>query len=150
MSVARSKPGKSLLVALLVIAALAGAYIFYLWATYLDEVTDAGEAYGLVVGESQRKTFDKLPAAFDSVGFDANDVFIEVQADALMAQNLGIAQGRRVMTQPDLSTDGFSTLSIEDRWTFYNQKNYQDFLRLSFCDGRLCRIYRHRKHFELP
>jgi hypothetical protein len=150
MNVVRYNLWKSLAAALVLIVVIGGVYIAYLWATYLDEVTDAGEAYGLVIGESQRQTFDKLQVAFDKIGFDDGDVFIEVQADAAVAQKLDITQGRRVMVQPDLSVDGFSAISTDDRWTFYNEKNYQDFLRLSFCDDALCRIYRHRKHFELP
>lgn len=153
MSTARSKIVKSAAAAAaaaIVIVAIAGAYAAYLWLTYIDEITDAGNAYGLVIGETKRQTFEKLPVAFRRVGFEDNEVFTVVQADITLAKSLDITQGRRVMVQPNLSIDGFLDLSAEDRWTFYNEKNYQDFLRLSFCDGELCRIYRHRKHFELP
>lgn len=150
MSLAGSKLIKSIAAIAIVLAAIVGGYAVYLWATYLDEITDSGEAYGLVIGETKHQVFEKLPVAFDQVGFEDHEVFIEVQADAALAHSLNITQGRRVMVQPNLSSDGFLDLSAEDRWIFYNQQNYQDFLRLSFCDGDLCRIYRHRKHFELP
>ncbi|MGH8085302.1 MAG: hypothetical protein ACREPV_08485 [Lysobacter sp.] len=150
MSAARSKLPKSVAAAAIVIVVIAGAYVAYLWGTYIDEVTDTGEAYGLVIGETKRQTFEKLPTAFGRVGFKGQEVFTEIQADAVLAKSLDVTQGRRVMVRPNLSAEGFLDLSAEDRWTFYNEQNYQDFLRLSFCGEELCRIYRHRKHFELP
>lgn len=150
MSITRSKLVKSVALFVLSILVVACAYITYLWATYIDEITDAGEVYGLVIGETKSQTFERLPVAFERIGVQEQKVFIEIQADAAMAESLGIAQGRRVMARPKLNAAGFVDLSGDDQWAFYFEQNYQDLLRLDFCDGALCRVYRHRKHFELP
>lgn len=126
-----------------------GAYGFYLWATYIDKAVDAEQAYGLSIGDTKQLTFEKLPSAFSEIG-DSNGIFVEVRADDAMAAKLGIASGRHIMVPPRLDPLGFDTLAASDQWTFYAGPSHRDFLRLSFCDGKLCRIYRHRKYFELP
>jgi hypothetical protein len=126
-----------------------GAYIFYLWATYIDRAVDSGQAYGLSIGDTKLKTFEKLPIAFEQIG-SGQEIFTEVRADSAMAAKLGVSPGRHVMVQPRLDAFGSGALSAQDQWTFYVGRAHRDFLRLSFCNEKLCRIYRHRKYFELP
>ncbi|HJR73057.1 MAG TPA: hypothetical protein VJ806_05395 [Luteimonas sp.] len=126
-----------------------GGYIVYLWATYIDKAIDTGQAYGLSIGDTKQSTFKKLPLAFDHIG-DGNGIFVEVRADDATAAKLGIASGRHIMVPPRLDRSDFDTLSTSDQWIFYVSPSHRDFLRLSFCGEKLCRIYRHRKYFELP
>lgn len=126
-----------------------GAYVFYLWATYIDRAVDAGQAYGLSIGDTKRETFGKLALAFEQIG-DGQAIFTEVQGDSAVAAELGVSPGRLVMVRPNLDASGFGVLSTRDQWTFYVGPTHRDLLRLSFCNEKLCRIYRHRKYFELP
>lgn len=134
----------------LLILSLIAIFAMHQYLRYLDEDTTSGEAHGLAIGDSKREVFGKMRAAFQSLGFSEENVFVEVKADEAMAFKLGISEGRHVMVKVDLESSGFLNLSGTDVWEFYNNGSYQDFIRLSFCGGYLCRIYRHRKDFELP
>lgn len=127
-----------------------GGYILYLWATYIDEAVDSGQAYGFSIGDTKRETFKKLPIAFEQLGSDRQQIFIEVRAGDVEAKRLGVSPGRHVMVKPRLDAAGFDSISAHDQWAFYIGPSHRDFLRLSFCGENLCRIYRHRKYFELP
>ncbi len=150
MSRTWSKTAK-LMAALLFIALVSiGTYIGYLWLTYIDKDVESGQAYGLIIGENKDQVLEKISATFDQIGFKSDQVFVEVAADAAMANELGIAENRHVMIHANPSDYGLSKGYAKDQWVFYNKKNHHDFLRLNFCDEKLCRIYRHRKNFELP
>lgn len=128
----------------------ASSYGAYLWATYIDEVTTSGQAFGLVIGDSRRQTYEKLPGAFKVVSPKDPRIFMEVTSDSSIAHALAVGPGKHVMVQTYLDPVGFELLSSNNEWQFFVVGSYYDSLTLQFCDEKLCRIYRHRKRFELP
>lgn len=141
---------KILILALSVAALTLLGYVLYLWATYISKVVDTGQAYGLSIGDTKSSTFKKLPGTFKQIGAGDQQIFIEIQAGDALARNLGVLSGRHVMVQPKLDAAGYADLSGRNQWIFYIGPDYNDFLRLTFCERKLCRIYRHRSYFELP
>lgn len=125
-------------------------YVGYLWATYIDEATDVGYAYGLSIGDSKRQVFEKLPAAMVQMGAGGRDIFIEIQVNESAGRMLGVDPGKNALVQTRFDLVGLDFWSEQDRWIFHIDGSRRNFLRLSFCGDQLCRIYRHRKYFELP
>ena len=129
---------------------LGAGYVGYLWATYLSEVTTSGEAYGLTIGDSKHQAYEKLPSAFRTLNPADPRVFMEITAEGSTAQALAVEPGKHVMAQTHLDAVGFAALASSNDWQFYVGASYHDSLTLTFCDERLCRIYRQRKRVELP
>lgn len=118
------------------ILAFAG-YVGYLWATYLDETVVSGTAYGFTIGASKQealaaaRSFNDHPHAvvYVSYGARAGDHFSIAPSQARIEQ-------LQAHDQWDVLLDGADS--------FFNS------VRLTFHDGRVVEIHRHRQYFELP
>jgi hypothetical protein len=124
-------------------------YVGYLWLTYIDKATTEGQAYGLSIGNSKQEVFAKLPSAFHEAGRPGTSVFVELVVNSNGSASSG-QSGRHVLTEVRPDTLSFDELSQSNVWRFYLSDSYSDSLALKFCSDKLCRIYRHRKKFELP
>lgn len=127
-----------------------GGYFLYLKATYLDRAVDTGEAYGLSIGDTKQEVFANLRPAFREIGASEDEIFIEIRTDEVSAKGLQVSPGRHVMVRPKIDVFGADNFSADEQWTFYIGPAHRNFLRLKFCGETLCRIYRHRKYFDLP
>jgi hypothetical protein len=129
---------KALLAVVLSPIIAVGGYIAYFGATYINKTTRSGPAYGFTTGSTKaqaleaifrhRDTHPRL-ATYVSYGPRAGDHFTLGASDMNLA-NLGPHD------QWDVLLDGPGE--------FFNS------IKLTFDEGRLIEIHRHRKNFELP
>ncbi len=125
------------------------AWVAYLYFTYIDLIVESGTSYEISIGMSKRQVYDRLEAALYAVEGGDGNAFIDSTAEYRSAdQKHDPAISGLVAFERNDNT--FNFLVESNQWDFFLEKNYRDFLRLTFCDERLCKIYRHRKYFELP
>ncbi len=111
--------------------------VIYFWATYIDETATSGTAYGFAIGSSKQdalasiRRLDKHPNAviYVTYGSRAEDFFTVSPLPAHIEQ-------LRQYDQWDVLLDGDGK--------FFN------LVRLTFREGGLAEVYRHRQYFELP
>ncbi len=128
-----------------VVTAVAG-YGSYLWSTYIDETVVAGSAYGFTIGDDKQTTYSKASAVLTPF---PNTVFTLVTVSAETEAVFGGMPGNQLFVQALLFPEGYEAFSEEDIWEFYFEASVWNSIKLTFCDGRLCEIYRHRQYFEL-
>jgi len=126
----------------LAVAALApvlatAGYIGYLWITYIDETVSAGTAYGFSIGASKQEAL-----------MSANN--LNGHPRAVLYVSYGPRAGENFTAVPSASQ--IDQLQAHDRWDVLLDGSGKFFnsVRLTFRDGKLVEIHRHRKHFELP
>ncbi len=129
---------KTLTIATLVPILVVAGYVAYFCATYIDETITSGTAYEFSIGTSKQvalTSVDRLSnypnaVVYVSYGPRAGDNFTVAPVAAHIAQ-------LQQHDQWDVLLDG-------DDGKFSNS------VRLTFRDGKLTEIHRHRQHFELP
>lgn len=124
-------------------------WVGYLYATYIDLMIDRGGLYELSIGMSKREAFDRLEAAFYSVEGGTGSAFLEMPVNPA-ANGEPRDKVALKLAQFEKSDEVFEFLRRHDQWDFFLENSYRDGLRLTFCGEKLCQIYRHRMHFELP
>lgn len=124
------------LAVLVPILAVAG-YAGYLWATYLDETVVSGTAYGFTIGASKQEA---LAAARR----------LDDHARAVVYVSYGPRAGEHFSIAP--SQARIEQLQGQDQWEVLLDGTGKFFnsIRLTFREGRLIEIHRHRKHFDGP
>ena len=128
---------KTLVVATLVpILAITG-YFAYLWATYIDETITSGTAYGFTIGASKQE-------ALTSAGRLNN------YPQAVVYVTFGPKAGDNFTITP--SPTHIGQLQEHEQWDVLLDGDGQffDSVRLTFRDGKLAEIHRHRQYFEFP
>lgn len=113
-----------------------GTYAIYCWATYLDETITEGKAYGFTIGESKFEVFEEAKDSYQNKA-----VYILYPLD-----NNGFGPHTKIYFQ----VEDYKLIEDRDIWTFYFDEGFFDLLKLKFENGKLTKIHRHRKHFELP
>ena len=122
------------IIALIVI--IVSGYIFYRWATYIDETVIEGKAYGFSLGDTKLETYYKAQAIYQN-----QDVYI------LYPMN---ESGYGPHRQINFQAEEFKILEGQASWELYYDEGFFDSLKLTFENGNLANIHRHRKKFELP
>jgi hypothetical protein len=126
------------------------AYPIYLWVTYIDETVTSGYAYGFDIGSSKSVAYGKLNSAFSKIKKSNDRVFFILKVDSSMEESLATKRDFDVMVESRFHDIGLTKFEENDNWHFYINGSIFDTLKLEFCDGKLCRIHRHRKNFEIP
>ena len=111
-------------------------YFVYLKATYIDDTVLAGEAYGFKIGDTQEETYFRTKNAFDSQA-----VFILFPLDK---------NGYGPHKELKFTDEEFNILREREKWEFFFDDGFFDSLKLTFKNGKLTSIHRHRQKFELP
>lgn len=124
--------------------------VVYYWATYIDDTTTRGNAYGFKIGESKHETYKKLPGNLRVLEENGGKVFFEIKSTLQTSETLAVMPGFTVMVEAILHDIGFPYFKSQNAWRFYVSGSYFNTLELKFCDDKLCEIYRHRKYFEAP
>ena len=116
------------------ILAVAG-YLAYLWATYIDETVTSGTAYGFAIGASKQESLTS-----------AN----RISTNAVVYVSYGPRAGDHFTVTPVPSH--IEQLQQHDQWDVLLDGDGKFFnsVRLTFRNGELAEIHRHRQHFELP
>jgi len=112
-------------------------YIAYLWASYIDNTVASGTAYGFTIGSSKQ---DALASTGNLSDYPHATVYVDY----------GPRAGDNFTVAPLPSNLG--KLQQHDRWNVLLRGNdkFFDSVRLTFRNGKLVEIYRHRQNFELP
>lgn len=132
-------------------AIILGAYISYLWVTYIDDVVTSGTAYGFNIGEDMLTVYKKMPASLLNLKQrPSSTVYFEARSDVNCSKLIAVRPGYRVLVEAILHEEGFSSFKEQEQWEFYFDGSYFNKISLTFCGDKLCQIYRHRKYFELP
>jgi len=111
-------------------------YMFFLWATYIDNTVISGEAYGFIVGDTKKETYYK-----------ARNIF---RGDQVYVLHPIEENGYGPHVEFNFNEKEFSILSGRERWSIYMDDGFFNVYVLKFHDEKLAEIYRHRKYFELP
>lgn len=128
---------KTLVAATLVPLLVVVGYLGYLWTTYIDETVTTGAAYGFTIGASKQETL----AAASRLGN---------HPQAVVYVSYGPRAGDHFTIDP---LPGHTwQLQDHDQWNVLLDGDGKFFnsVRLTFRNGELTEIHRHRQHFELP
>jgi hypothetical protein len=122
---------------LLPILVVAG-YIFFLWATYIDDTITSGSKYGFTIGSSKQQIYEDISAVRE----DHPNLKIFV--------SYGPRAGDNATLEPTI--DNYERALISDHWELLLDGDGEFFnvIRLKVDGDNLTQIYRHRKYFELP
>ncbi len=124
---------KSLAGLCVLVVLVAGIYVAYLAATYIDETVVEGVSYGFTIGQTKREAYSIAQEQYTSgriTGFHVYEPFESFDPD-----------------------DSYWALAESNNtWTLFasEQRNFFDTLQLRFTEGRLEQVHRHRQNFELP
>jgi len=113
-----------------------GGYATYCWFTYIDETVIEGKAYGLNIGDTKLEAFEKTKGIYQN-----KEIYILHPLD-----KNDYGPHRKLTFQ----IEDYQIIKDIDEWTFYFDKGFFNLLELTFKNGVLTNIYRHRKNFELP
>lgn len=127
-----------------------GAYLLYVYVSYVDDKITTGNGYGFSIGDSKLDTYKKASSMPIHLDLGNSPIFIETTIDENNTTSLATNVGYTVMVQTLLHEKGFSIFESKDKWNFYFNGTYFDSLSLKFCNEKLCEIYRHRKTYEFP
>lgn len=125
-------------------------WVLYQYLYYIDETITEGEAYGLTVGSTKLETYSNIRRAFQKIDPDNPRVFMLRRVSQETSAWALARPGRHLFVETPLEEGWYSELEHENVWEFYVGPSFYNSLTLTFCEDRLCEIYRHRKAFELP
>ncbi len=128
---------KMMAVAVLIPFLGVSGYATYLWATYIDETTVSGSAQGFTIGTSKQQVL-------------ASVRHLTSYPHAVVYVSYGHRAGDNFTVDP-VSAD-LDLLREHDQWRVLldGEGEFFNSVRLSFRDGELVEIHRHRQRFELP
>jgi hypothetical protein len=129
---------KTLLIIVLLPVVTVAGYILFLWATTIHDSVDEGTKYGFTIGETKTDTHvnllewrDKHPEliviTYAKVGGYAQEQFVKLSLE-------------------------FDELKKYNQWRVHlnGERSGSNSIRLTFENGSLTNIYRHRQYYELP
>lgn len=102
----------------------------------MDKIVTDGEAYGFTIGDSKQDTYKKAQIIFKD-----KKIFI------LYPLERGNFGPHKKISMTDSE---FLMINTHENWDFYFDEGFFDFIKLTFKDDKLVKIYRHRKRSELP
>jgi hypothetical protein len=91
-----------------------------------------------------------LPLALSKIKKESESIFIQVKSNDELAPYVATDPDFDVMLRPLFHEIGYESFAAKDNWEFYVNASFTNVLKLEFCEGKLCKIHRHRKYFELP
>jgi hypothetical protein len=112
------------------------SYATYCWFTYIDETVIEGNAYGLNIGDTKLESFEKTKCIYQN-----KEIYILYPLD-----KNDYGPHRKLTFQ----IEDYQIIKDIDEWTFCFDKGFFNSLKLTFKNGKLVNIYRHRQNFELP
>lgn len=147
----KSRPIAISLVTLVSAISLALIFVIgYLFFQFEKRQVSDGAYLGLAIGDSKQVTYEKIPQALAELSHSDSRIFVEIEVDSAASDVISMGVGRHAMVQTSLEPVGLERFRAADQWKFYIGASYMNTLTLEFCDGRLCRISRMKKPFEVP
>lgn len=136
MNKSKKRPVFVIGVPLGLLAIVVFGYGVYLASTYIDETITTGTAYGFSIGDDKTVAFDKAKTSYLS-----SEVYILYPLDK---------NGYGPHERMTFTADDFKLVRDRDRWKLFFDKGFFNSIELTFDQGKLVKVYRHRKNFELP
>jgi len=96
------------------------------------------EAYGFSIGMTKKQVYEAA-----KIQYENKTIYMLKLMDANGSDNTSHRQA-------DFSAGQFDQIKSRDLWEFYFRKHFRNMLRLTFEDGKLAIIYRHRLFIEFP
>ena len=120
------------------VTVVAALYLLFLWTTYINDEVTEGRKYGFVIGATKDAAFERAVA--------------ESQLNPQMYIYINYGPRAGDVIQVKLSSLSASDVAAHDRWLllYDGRDRFSNSLRLTFKNGKLSEIYRHRQYFELP
>jgi len=112
------------------------AYAAFLYFSYISDIVVSGTAYGFRIGASKQEAYAAARPAFQG-----RQVYIMYPVDRDLFGPL---------VPIHFTEDEYAMLARRDFWEIYFVNGYWNSLSLTFEEGSLVKIYRHRQYFELP
>ncbi len=134
----------------LALAILVVGWVFYLWATYIDDYVTKDEAYGFTIGSSKQVVYESAPKNLVDMAVTSNVFFTEIDVTAELASKLGSTPGSQLLIQTRFHPDGFEFYKDKELWVIYLVGGFNNFISFKFCNDKLCEIVRHSQYFDLP
>lgn len=112
------------------------------WLTSIDEVVTSGEVRGFKIGTSQVEVFNTLVTSSHSVKYKARVVLFDDERKRIKAPDIFDAK---------LNDEEFYLFKGKNEWTLFLESIYFiDEITFSFCDDKLCEVWRRRSYIEFP
>ncbi len=120
---------------------IAGFFIF-LWISSIDENITTGEYYGFKIGFTKNETYKFLLASSGSMKLESR---VELSNDELKRIK------NPLIINSNFTNEEYHLFENKDEWDlFVESPFFFDSISLTFCDERLCKIWRRRDFLELP
>lgn len=114
--------------------ALIVLFISFLYLSYLNETIIEGEGYGFTIGMTKEEAFKAAKFTYQE-----KKMFVIYSND----EDRSISSIEKI----SFSDENFVKLQNYNVWSFFYGRNSID---LTFGDGALIEVHRHRQYFELP
>ena len=139
---------KPLIMSMLLLVVVIVLAIGYLWITYTSITITEGSAYGVSIGMNKEDVYKEARKYIVSNASDRSVLFTELNVSS-DDRTLDLVSGKYLLQFYYIPAN-YPHFEKQDKWTFFLEKNRTNSITFSFCDRKLCEIYRHRQYFELP
>jgi hypothetical protein len=116
--------------------------------SYASEEILEGDYYGISIGMNRAEAYYNLPKVLSELDSDNVQFSLVVVpgADALV---LNLREGDQLLVQTRFSDSEYERFKGQEYWTVYLKGDYSQFLKVYFCDDKVCKIYFHTQKFEV-
>ncbi len=120
---------------------IAGFFIF-LWISAIDDHITSGEYHGFKIGSTKSETYKFLVESAGSMNIESRVVLSNDELKKIKEP---------VSTYSNFTNEEYHSFENKDQWDLLIQSPFFfDSMSLTFCDERLCKIWRKRDYLELP
>ncbi len=127
-----------------------GFYVLFMWLNYEDRTFSGGSAYGFSIGQSKEKCFKNIYNNLTSLESGFTEIYIAITVTEGIEGSLVSEAGKKLLVQTYLDDEHAGDFMNTDKWKFYLNASYFNFIELTFEDGNLAEVYRHKKKFDIP
>ncbi len=118
------------------------AFFIFLWISSIDEKITTGEYYGFKIGSAKNETYKFLLESSGSMKLESRVVLFNDELKRIK---------NPLIINSSFTNEEYQLFENKDEWDFFIESPFFfDSIRLTFCDERLCKIWRKREYLELP
>ncbi|CAI3790890.1 hypothetical protein [Rheinheimera sp. MM224] len=114
----------------------------FLWVSSIDEEVTIGEYHCFIIGSTKKEAYEVFLASSCSVKLENQVVLFSDELEKNKTP---------VVIHSNFNNEEYYLFEDKNEWNlFLDSAYFFDNIRLSFCDERLCKIWRRRSYLELP
>lgn len=121
--------------------------IFYL--NYKEHIITTGEAFGFEIGTYKSEVYSQLYSNVVAEGQGYTDLYFSLKVPAEIEHVVGVSKDKTILVQSLFNPEYENVFQGRDVWKIYIDADRSDSIRLTFCEDKLCEIYRHKRWFDL-